>query len=170
MGDILPPSNMVIYLCEGAKEVPRKQGETQMLPVDYDFPIDGGTLVAPSLCIPFQTILEVREAAAHTFLTNEELAQVFGVGEMQIGIYLRGEAVQVNLFWDSRRKNAKGRILVTTLKGEETLGRYLCWGDFFQAVRVNGWLHREDFSPLNAPRLPDLHNDCRDFLSGRPVK
>ena len=141
-----------------------------MLPIDYDFPIDGGTLVAPSLCIPFQTILEVRKAAEHTMLSDEELALAFGMGKLQIGIYLRHIPVAVNLFWDSLKKNAKGRILVTTLKGEETLGRYLCWQDFFQATRENGWLHREDLSPLNAPRLPDLNNDCRDFLSGRPVK
>jgi hypothetical protein len=138
-----------------------------MIPTDLDFPIEATALVSPAICFPFQTILEIRAVASHTLLTLEEIREVYGLTEMQLGIYLRGEAVQVNLFWDGYSQKAKGRILVTTLRGEEILGRYLCWQDFFQAARENNWLFREDFSPLNTPRLPDLNNQCRDFLSGK---
>jgi len=140
-----------------------------MIPADLDFPFVATKLDAPAICFPFQTILEIRGVATSTLLTREEIQAVYGISSLQLGIYLRGEAVQVNLFWDGYTKNAKGRILVTTLKGEEVLGRYLCWADFFQAARENNWLFREDFSPLNVTRLPDLHNDCRDFLSGKPL-
>lgn len=118
------------------------------------------TFETTSLVLPFSVALEVREAAGHTMLTNADLAEIYEVDEVVIRHFLRGTPVAVNLFWAPRyvagREEEVGTIFVTTPKGEEKLGDYQTWGDFWAAAGAYGWLYREDFRRLNSPNLPDL--------------
>lgn len=120
-----------------------------MIPTDLIF--------TTSLVRPFSECMEVREIAASTVLSNAEIALAYGIDESQVRYYLHANPVLVNLFWEEIRHGIHvGIVHVSTLKGEETLGRFKTWGGFWQAAAENGWIFDEKYRRLNGPNLPNL--------------
>jgi hypothetical protein len=111
-----------------------------------------------TLITPMAEKMAVREAADHTMLSIEELGLAFGISPVAVGIWIRATPVLVNLFWHEERGKEKGTIHVSTLKGEETLAKFYCWRDFWDAVVGQNWIFDGGYGYLNSPNLPDLGN------------